>query len=109
MAKIRKIILGSVAVVAIGAGLTYGWQQYRDKSIMADSREAQVSSDAEVTSGPANTLLWGDTHLHTSNSIDAFGFGVKLGPEEALRFARGKRLCPLAVLRPSWNVRLISL
>jgi hypothetical protein len=33
---------------------------------------------------------WGDTHLHTDNSVDAFGFGVRLGPEEALRFARGE-------------------
>lgn len=32
---------------------------------------------------------WGDTHLHTDNSIDAFGFGVRLGPEAALQFARG--------------------
>jgi hypothetical protein len=55
MARIRKIILGSVAVVAIGAGLTYGWQQYREKSIINDTRMAQMSSDAEVTSGPANT------------------------------------------------------
>jgi Protein of unknown function (DUF3604) len=37
-------------------------------------------------------VFWGDTHLHTSNSIDAFGFGVKLGPEEALRFARGEEV-----------------
>ena len=33
---------------------------------------------------------WGDTHLHTDNSVDAFGFGTRLGPEEALRFARGE-------------------
>ena len=32
---------------------------------------------------------WGDTHLHTDNSVDAFGFGVRLGPEDALKFARG--------------------
>ena len=37
-------------------------------------------------------VYWGDTHLHTSNSIDAFGFGVRLGPEEALRFARGEEV-----------------
>ncbi|MEY3915454.1 MAG: hypothetical protein RLZZ103_953, partial [Pseudomonadota bacterium] len=36
MAKLRNIILGTVAVVAVGAGLTYGWQQYREKSIMDD-------------------------------------------------------------------------
>ena len=32
---------------------------------------------------------WGDTHLHTDLSVDAFGFGVRLGPEDALKFARG--------------------
>jgi hypothetical protein len=34
--------------------------------------------------------LWGDTHLHTTNSPDAFAFGNRLGPEEAYRFARGE-------------------
>ncbi len=37
-------------------------------------------------------MLWGDTHLHTANSSDAFAFGVRLGPEEALRFARGEEV-----------------
>ena len=92
MASIRKIILGTVAVVAVGAGLTYGWRYWRESQILGESREAQVASDAEVTSGIATKLLWGDTHLHTANSIDAFGFGVKLGPEEALRFARGEEV-----------------
>ena len=34
-------------------------------------------------------VLWGDTHLHTSNSLDARAVGATLGPEEAFRFARG--------------------
>jgi hypothetical protein len=34
--------------------------------------------------------LWGDTHLHTANSPDAFAFGNRLGPEEAYRFAQGE-------------------
>ncbi|MCB2088772.1 MAG: DUF3604 domain-containing protein [Sphingomonadaceae bacterium] len=37
-------------------------------------------------------VLFGDTHLHTDNSVDAFGFGVRLGPEEALRFASGEKV-----------------
>jgi hypothetical protein len=37
-------------------------------------------------------VLWGDTHLHTSNSLDARAFGVILGPEEAYRFARGEEV-----------------
>ena len=55
-------------------------------------REAQRAADAEAAVEIAKfpqQVLWGDTHLHTDNSIDAFGFGTRLGPEEALKFARG--------------------
>ena len=34
--------------------------------------------------------LFGDTHLHTASSLDAFGMGNKLSDEEAYRFARGE-------------------
>ena len=34
--------------------------------------------------------LWGDTHLHTSNSLDARAFGVTLSAGDAFRFARGE-------------------
>jgi len=37
-------------------------------------------------------VFWGDTHLHTDNSIDAFGFGNRLDAENALRFARGEEV-----------------
>ena len=95
MAWFRKIALGTVAVVAVvaviavGAGLYWGWGKLRDSRANSAAVALQNAGDKEVTTGVATKLLWGDTHLHTSNSIDAFGFGVKLGPEEALRFARG--------------------
>ena len=37
-------------------------------------------------------VLWGDTHLHTANSLDAAAFGNTLGPETAYRFARGEQV-----------------
>ena len=92
MRKIGKFLLGLVVLAAVGVGLMFGWRQWQDKRIVAQAQETQVVSDKEVTSGVATTLLWGDTHLHTANSIDAFGFGAKLGPEEALRFARGEEV-----------------
>src|SRR4029077_14503218 len=37
-------------------------------------------------------VLWGDTHLHTANSLDAAAFGNSLGPEPAYHFARGEEV-----------------
>ena len=36
--------------------------------------------------------FFGDTHLHTSISVDAGAFGDRLGPVEAYRFARGEEV-----------------
>jgi hypothetical protein len=36
--------------------------------------------------------FFGDTHLHTSFSMDAGAFGARLGPREAYRFARGEQV-----------------
>jgi Protein of unknown function (DUF3604) len=34
-------------------------------------------------------VYWGDTHLHTSFSMDAGAFGCRLTPRDAYRFAKG--------------------
>ncbi len=44
-------------------------------------------------------VLWGDTHLHTANSVDAGFTGTTLGPEEAYRFARGEEVNSSSGLR----------
>jgi hypothetical protein len=37
-------------------------------------------------------VYWGDTHLHTSLSMDAGAFGNRLGLDAAYRFARGEQV-----------------
>jgi Protein of unknown function (DUF3604) len=37
-------------------------------------------------------VFWGDEHVHTGWSVDAGAAGATLGPEEALRFARGEEV-----------------
>jgi len=49
--------------------------------------------------------LFGDTHLHTSFSMDAGAFGARLTPRDAYRFARGEELSsnsgqPVKLSRP---------
>jgi hypothetical protein len=37
-------------------------------------------------------VYWGDTHLHTSFSMDAGAFGCRLTPRDAYRFAKGQQV-----------------
>jgi Protein of unknown function (DUF3604) len=39
-----------------------------------------------------NRPFFGDTHLHTSFSMDAGAFGARLGPADAYRFAKGEQV-----------------
>ena len=50
-------------------------------------------------------VFFGDTHLHTSYSTDAGMVGNRLGPDEALRFAKGEKVIsstglPVRLIRP---------
>jgi hypothetical protein len=37
-------------------------------------------------------VYWGDTHVHTSYSMDAGAFGARLGPNDAYIFAKGNEI-----------------
>ncbi|HQV02821.1 MULTISPECIES: DUF3604 domain-containing protein [unclassified Novosphingobium] len=78
----RKAIV-SAALLLASTALVTGC----DKLGQAGGGKAEVKNTAYP-----EQVFWGDTHLHTSNSVDAFGFGNRLDPEAALRFARGEEV-----------------
>lgn len=71
----------------------------RDKPASVDSASAagpapEIPCDSQ---DPLRQLYWGDLHVHTGLSFDAWTYEVRLTPEDAYAFARGEpvRLPPL--------------
>ncbi len=84
MKYLASTALGAVAVAAAAALAS---------QTGAPLRAATPANAATVTPDiRPQRPLWGDTHLHTNNSFDAFGAGNRLGPDDALRFARGEEV-----------------
>jgi len=55
-----------------------------DTGIDPDAREACAVTDGE------RQLFWGDLHVHTALSFDAWVYDVRLEPDDAYRFAKGE-------------------
>ncbi len=81
----QKIFLFLAA--ALAALVVSGCDRSDAPSMFGGRKEIKV-----VETAYPEKVYFGDTHLHTSNSSDAFAFGVRLGPEEALRFASGEQV-----------------
>ena len=64
-------------------------------AVAADySPYANVEHPTRVLGG---TGAWGDTHLHTTNSLDARLLGVTLGVADAYQLARGEQVVAAAL------------
>ena len=72
------------------------------------STSPQAATDARPAPNPLRNAYFGDLHLHTSYSMDAFAFGTRTTPEDSFKFAMGepveyfghqwKRMAPLDFL-----------
>lgn len=71
-----KTLTGAAVVALVSAGSAY-----------ADNYSPAVGNDYP------QEVFWGDTHLHTRNSADAYSLGnMNLTPADAYRFARGQEV-----------------
>ena len=97
MLRLRYVIgsLPSVLLLAVSlpllaqdAGMHSGKELSKEKPTRPYSPYASPYSEFEAGAEYPNRVFWGDTHLHTSFTMDAGAFGARLGPREAYQFAR---------------------
>jgi hypothetical protein len=54
--------------------------------------EKVVSGANEIPSNPLKEAFFGETHMHTSFSLDAYIGGNRMTPDQSLQFAQGKQI-----------------
>lgn len=58
-----------------------------DKTLLNKSKE-----ESNVAKNPLKNVYWGDLHMHTSLSVDAFIGGTLTSADQAYRFAKGEEI-----------------
>ena len=95
-----------LAGLGLAMGMASAWPSFSQSQIsnsvindegVLDSQSADIAFKKRPPprpDGPAypSRPFFGDTHQHTSQSLDAAMFGNRLGPEEAYRFAQGQEV-----------------
>ncbi len=85
-----KTILCLTSAIAVGCSSPAQNSQVSDSKTYSGDHSNIDNATTIIPKTDTRNLFWGDTHLHTTNSADAFAFGARLTPEDALRFARGE-------------------
>ncbi len=81
-------------VVAVLAAISYSYWHQITRPIVDPTLEGipPLATESIQPSKELNTdryVFWGDLHIHTSLSSDAFTMGVRALPDDVYRFARG--------------------
>jgi len=62
----------------------------RGNQVFPPNRE--ILDRRQLAANPDRNAYYGDLHVHTANSFDAYSFGTTATPEDAYRYARGEAL-----------------
>jgi len=98
----RSTALGAILVLAV-TGCSGGGADLDDldranlSSSLFESNTQLTGSEAEAATRDAasnsdRTAFFGDLHVHTTNSFDAYQFGTLATPDDAYRYAKGEAI-----------------
>ncbi len=87
----KHLIISLIAVSFLAAiSCSKSKEQLEKESRRSDEDKSETLSIIPVN--PLKDAFFGETHVHTSTSMDAFIGGNRLTPEDAYRFARGEEV-----------------
>jgi len=108
-AKSRAWVVCQAALVFAGCGpiddpSLNGLQSNELAPLIEESAELNDLPMQDAIGG-SKQLLWGDLHIHTSLSSDAYTMGVRAMPDDVYRFAKGETIqhgagFPMTIRRP---------
>ena len=94
--KLLKLITMALAALSLALGAPFAPVAMADDSGELTKEKAEKAHPFKPPYSPyvgrdfPTRPFFGDTHLHTSFSMDAGAFGARIGPRDAYRFARGE-------------------
>ena len=88
--RFSLLAMTSVAALLAGCGSNRAEQAAKDGGAPGGTSTSIEAREAAVPENPDKNAYFGELHLHTSYSLDAFIGGNRNTPEEAYRFARGE-------------------
>ncbi|MFT7654163.1 MAG: hypothetical protein ACI9UU_003282, partial [Candidatus Azotimanducaceae bacterium] len=86
---VRGSLLLGLAVIVAACGET---PQPPAESVSPDVAQTTVEVQAQIESNPLRDAYFGDTHVHTVLSFDAYLMGTRRTPSDAYDFAKGEAI-----------------
>jgi hypothetical protein len=91
---VNSISLFNVLVVSLIAVILSGCSD-PGSTVTVESKDNGISSDVvgeSLTSNPDRNAYFGDLHVHSAHSFDAYVYGTIARPDDAYRYAKGEVL-----------------
>lgn len=88
----KALLLAGTGTIALGSAL-FVLTSSQDPQNSAKIAEVQQQAKLQrQQANPDKDAFYGDLHLHTDQSFDAYTFGTRLGPKDAYRYAKGESI-----------------